>query len=77
VVRGGAVEDTPGDPRRYFAFKQSLDEAQAAMGRGDMDAAMAAFGDFEVEPMPIDRACWLQLTAIELGLSLTCPGRSR
>lgn len=69
LVRSDRVEDEPRDPKAFFAFGEAVDAAREALARNDTDAALAAVGDFELEPVPIHTACRLQLRAIELGLS--------
>ena len=73
VLRGGTIDDEPGKPHRYFAFKERLDQAGDAIVGDDIDRLADLMGDYALEAMPIDRAVRLQLRAIALGLEAICP----
>jgi hypothetical protein len=74
LVRSGSIEDAPGKPHALFAFQEAVEQARQALQSGDADGALAAVGDFELEPVPIHTAARLQLRAIALGLERVAEG---
>ncbi len=69
VVR--AVEPVPGIPGVpvvYQGFREAVNRARAALGRGDAADVAEAMAGYEAAALPIEVAVRLQLRVIELGL---------
>ena len=68
VVDGKGIEDEPGRPYRFDAFRAALDRAKVNLEEDQVDQAMTQIEPFTMTPLPIGDAVRLQLRAIELGL---------